>query len=125
MRAPPESLIPIDGAPYLHGEIHDLADLLGEHLAQRAAEHREVLREDEHLPPDHRPVAGDDRVAVGAAVHHPEVRLAVANVAVELHERPRVAQLLRALSREQAAFVPPLLHCALAAGVERLVAQLA
>ena len=77
------------------------------------------------LRPKIGPVAGDDRVAVRAPVHHPEVRLAVADVAVELDERARVAELLRALAREQAAFVAPLLHRALAAGVQRLVAQLA
>src|SRR5205807_8718022 len=66
---------PDHGTAVLHGEIHGLADLLGEHLAQRAAEHGEVLREDEDLPPEHRAVAGDDGVAVWAAIHHPEVRL--------------------------------------------------
>src|SRR5207247_6596629 len=96
---------PDDRTAVLHGEIHHLADLLREHLAQRAPEHGEVLREDEDLATEHRPVAGHNRIAVGAAVHHPEVRLAMANVAVELHEGLRIAQQLCALSREQAAFL--------------------
>ncbi len=33
----------------LEGEVHDLVDLLGEHLAEGAAEEREVLAEDEDL----------------------------------------------------------------------------
>src|SRR2546422_4898217 len=32
------------------GEVHDLADLLGVRLGERAAEHREVLREHVHQP---------------------------------------------------------------------------
>src|SRR5581483_2161016 len=105
-------------------EVHHLADLLGEHLAQRPAEHGEVLREDEHPAPEDRPVAGDDSVAVRAPLHHPEVRLAVAHVAVELDEGAGVAQLLGALAREQPTLVPPPLDGLLAAGVERLAAQL-
>ena len=99
--------MPITGQPYFDREVHHLADLLGEDLAQRAAEDREVLREDEDLAAEDRPVAGDDGVAVRAAVHHPEVRLAVADVAVELDERARVAELLGALAREQPPLVAP------------------
>ena len=46
-------------------------------------------------------VAGDDRVADGPPLDHPELGLAVADVAVELDERARVAQLLGPLAREQ------------------------
>src|SRR5436305_555085 len=46
-------------------------------------------------------------------------------IAVELDERALVAQPLGALAREEAAFVAPLLHRAIAARVQRLVAQLA
>ena len=115
---------PDDRAAVLHCEIHHLADLLGEDLAERAAEDGEVLREDEDLAPEHRPVAGDDGVAVGPLVHHPEVRLAVAHVAVELDERARIAELLGALAGEEAALVAAPLHRALAAGVQRLLPQL-
>ena len=40
---------PDDRGADLEGEVHQLVDLLGEHLAERAAEDREVLREHEHL----------------------------------------------------------------------------
>src|SRR5207237_7923662 len=83
------------------GQVHHLADLLGEDLREAAAEDGEVLREDEDLAPEDRAVAGDDGVAVRAALHHPEVRLAVADVAVELDERARVAESLGPLAREE------------------------
>ena len=47
----------------LHREIHDLADLLGVRLRQRATEDREVLAEDEDDPTVDLAVAGDDAVA--------------------------------------------------------------
>ena len=46
-----------------HGEVHHLANLLRHRFGQRAAQHREVLRIDEDLPPVHLAVAGDNRVA--------------------------------------------------------------
>ena len=49
------------------------------------------------------PVAGDDRVAERPPLGHPEVRLAMAHVAVELDERARVAELLGPLAGEQLA----------------------
>ena len=64
MRAPPESLIPITGQPYVTARSMTL-HLLGEDLRERAAEDREVLGEDEHLPAEDRPVAGDDGVPHG------------------------------------------------------------
>ena len=44
------------------GEVHHLVDLLGEHLAQRAAEDGEVLAEHEHLAAVDGAPAGDDAV---------------------------------------------------------------
>src|SRR5581483_4253911 len=84
----------------------------------------EVLREEEDLAAEDRAVAGDDGVAVRAAVHHPEVRLAVADVAVELDERARVAELLSALAGEQPALLATPRDRLRAARVERLLAQL-
>ena len=99
---------PDDGAADLDGHVHHLADLLGEDLAQRAAEHGEVLREHAHRPAEHRAVARDDRVTPGALLAHPELDLTVAHETVELDERPRVEQPLdaapaRAASRARAA----------------------
>ena len=61
------------GAPTLHGQVHDLADLLGVRLGQRAAEDREVLAEDEHQPSVDGAVAGDDAVAQDALLVEAEV----------------------------------------------------
>ena len=112
-------------AAELRREVHHLADLLGEDLGEAAAEDREVLREDEDLAAEDRPVAGDDRVAVGTALEHPEVRLTVADVAVELHERSRVEQPHDPLAGEELARLAVLRNCLLVAGVKRLVAKLA
>ncbi len=114
---------PDHGAAVLRRQVHHLADLLGEHLAQRAAEDREVLAEHEDLAAEDRAVAGDDRVAVRPALEHPEVRLAMAHVAVELDERPRIAELLGALAREQLPCFLVLRDRLLGARVLRLVAQ--
>jgi hypothetical protein len=91
-------LIPIDRAADLGRQVHDLAHLLGHDLAQRAAEDREVLREDAHAPAVDRPVPGDHRVAPRPVALHVEVRGAVAHVGVELLEGARVEQLLDPLA---------------------------
>jgi len=67
-------------------------------------------------------VAGDDRVAEGPPLAHPELDLAVPHVAVELHERARVEQLLDPLAREQLALRALPLDGALARLVRRLLA---
>jgi hypothetical protein len=72
MRAPPESLSPITGAPFLHREVHDLADLRRVRLGERAAEHGEVLREHVDEPAVDAAVAGDHAVAVGALLLEPK-----------------------------------------------------
>src|SRR5207249_2656453 len=94
-----------DGAAELERQVHHLADLLGEDLAQRTAEHREVLGEDEDLAAEDRPVAGDNRVPVRPPLEHAEVRLAVPHVAIELDERARIQQLEEPLAREQLALL--------------------
>src|SRR5699024_8334896 len=66
-----------DGAADLHGEVHDLGDLLAEDLTEGAAEDREVLGEDGHLPTVDGAVPGDHAVAVGAVGLLAEVRRAV------------------------------------------------
>src|SRR4029453_19655759 len=82
---------------------HHLADLFREDLRERAAEDGEVLGEDEDLAVEDRPVAGDDGVAPGTLVHHPEVRVPVTDVAVELDEAAGVQELLQPLTGEQLA----------------------
>ena len=71
------------------------------------------------------PVARDDGVSPRASLAHFELDLAVAYVAVELHERTGVEELLEALPGEQLALGALPLHGLLGALVERGVAQLA
>src|SRR3546814_20880589 len=82
----------------LGGEVHHLVDLLGEHLAEGAAEHSEVLAEYEHLAAVDRAPAGDHAVGVGALLQTAVVG-AVAGEHVELVERPGVEQELRSEER--------------------------
>ena len=73
-----------------HGEVHHLADLLGEHFAERPAQHGEVLREEEDLAPVDRGPAGDDAVAEKELLVEPERGGAVDREAVEFDERIRI-----------------------------------
>jgi hypothetical protein len=86
----------------LDGEVHHLVDLLGEHLAERSAEHREVLREDEHLAAVDGAPTRHDAVGVGA-LEQAAVVGPVAGEHVELVERPLVEQELDALAGEHLA----------------------
>src|SRR5262249_18982301 len=112
-----------DGAPVLHGQVHDLADLLREHLRERAAEHREVLREDEDLAAQDGSVPGDHGVPPGPVVTHPELDLAMTDEAIELDARARVEELLYPLAREQLAALSLTLDVALTRMVARVAAQ--
>ncbi len=89
---------PDDRAPDLHGEVHDLADLLGVSPGEGAAEHREVLCEDEDLATLDEPVAGDDPVAGDLLGLHAEVDAAVRLELVDLHEAAWVEEQLDALA---------------------------
>ena len=82
----------------LHGVIHDLADLLGVRLGERAAEDREILAEDEHHPAVDRAVAGDHAVARHGLLVHAEVVAAVPLEHVPFLERIGVEQELDALA---------------------------
>ena len=86
------------GAADLGRQVHDLAHLLGHHLAERAAEDGEVLAEDADRAAVDRAVAGDDGVAPRPVLLHVEVVRAVADERVELLERAGVEQLLDALA---------------------------
>ena len=79
-------------------QVHDLAHLLGHHLAERAAEDREVLGEDADAAAVDRAVAGHHRVAPRAVLLHVEVVRAVAHERVELLEGAGVEQLLDPLA---------------------------
>src|SRR6476619_4531155 len=75
-----------DRAAGLHGEVHDLDDLLAEDLPERAAEDGEVLSEHAHLPAVDGAVAGHHAVAVRAVLLHAEGGRAVPGPLVELDE---------------------------------------
>jgi hypothetical protein len=97
---------PDDGRADLHGEVHDLADLLRVGPAERAAEDGEVLREDERLAPVDEAVARDDAVAEDLLLLHAEVGAAVDDEPIELDEAAGIEQQVDSLARrELAAFV--------------------
>ncbi len=99
---------PTTGAPDLDREIHDLADLGGIGLGQRAAEDGEILGEDEDRPSIDPAVAGDDAVARRGAVSHAEIGTAVLDERVGLLEAALVEKLFDALAgRQLALFVLP------------------
>ena len=112
-------------APDLDGHVHDLADLLGEHLRERAAEDREVLGEHADGAAEDRSVAGDDGVAERPVLAHPEFDLAVLDEPVELDERARVEQQLDPLAGEELAVLTLPRDRPLRRRVRRGLAQLA
>ena len=112
------------GAPTLHGQIHDLADLFGVRLRQRATEHREVLAEHEDESTIDRAVAGDDAVAQVALAVQAEIGCAMSHERVELDERIRVEQQLQPLARRQLAALVLLVDALLAAAEQTLGAHL-
>ena len=63
-----------DGRPVLHGQVHDLADLLGVGAGERPAPDGEVLGEDEDEPVLDPAVPGHDAVAEDLRLFHAEVR---------------------------------------------------
>ena len=83
----------------LRREIHDLADFSGVRLRQRAAEHREVLREDERRSTVDPTRSGHDPVPGNPLVLHVEVVTLVDDELVHLHEGPGVQQELEPLAR--------------------------
>jgi hypothetical protein len=82
----------------LHGEILNLHDLLRMRLAERAAEHREVLGEGEDGAAVDGAPAGDDAVPRNLGLLHAELGRAVLDEHVELLERALVHQELHALA---------------------------
>ncbi len=87
----------------LHRQVHDLADLLGVRLRQRAPEDREVLAVDEDQSPVDGPVARDDAIAEDALPVGAELRGPVGDERVELREGAVIEQEVQALARRQLA----------------------
>ena len=92
---------PDDRSAVLHRQVHDLADLLGVGLRQRAAHHREVLGEDVDQAAVDRPVPAHHTVAGDALALHPEVVAAVDHQRIHLDERAGIEQQVDALVRRQ------------------------
>ena len=103
MRAPPESLRPITGAPTFIAWSITLQIFSACASRERAAEDGEVLAEDEDEPPVDHPVAGDDAVARRPVGLHAEVVAAVLDEHVPFLERAGVEQQLDALARGELA----------------------
>ncbi len=112
-----------DRRAVLHRQIHDLADLFRVRLAQRAADHGEVLREDVHQAPVDRAVPGDHAVAQDLARQVADVAPALDDEAVQLGERALVQEQLEPLARGQLALGMLRLDALLAAAQTRCVFQ--
>src|SRR6185503_8773188 len=109
-----------DRRPVAHRQVHDLADLLGERLGQRTAEHREILREHVDEPSVDSTVAGHDAVAVILLLIQTEIARAVDHKAIELDERTFVEEKVEALARRELSFRVLCLDASLAASLLRL-----
>ena len=107
--------MPITGRADLDRPVHDLADLLGVSLGQGAAEHGEVLAEDEHQPAIDRAVAGHDAVTRHLLVGHAKIVATMLDEHVRLLEGVRVEQELDALAGGELAALVLRLDPALAA----------
>ena len=88
-----------DRAAVVLGQIHDLDHLLGERLAQRAAEDGEILREDGDLAAVDRAEPGHDAVAVGPLLVHAETIGAVLHEGIEFDEGIGIEQRQHPLAR--------------------------
>ena len=111
-----------DRAADLQRVVHHLDDLGAVDLAERPAEHREVLAEHADRAAVYRAVPGDHAVAVRPVLFDAEVGGPVPGELVELHERARVQQLLDPLPRGQLSPRVLLPHRLRGAGVHGLLA---
>ena len=93
-------------------------------LRERAAEHGEILGEDEHGAAVHRAPAGDHAVAGDLRFLHAEIARTVLDEHVELLERVAVQQELDALARGELAALVLRLDALLAAAAARIGAAL-
>ena len=101
-------------------QVHHLVDLLGEHLAERAAEDGEVLAEDADPPAVDGAEAGDHAVGVGAVVLQPHAVGPVPGQHVELLEGALVEEVVDPFPGRHLALGVVALHRGLAARVQRL-----
>ena len=119
MRAPPESLRPITGAPTFIAWSMILQIFSAWASRKRAAEHGEILAEHEHQPAVDRAPAGHHAVAGDLLLGHAEIARAVLDEHVPFLERALVEQHLEALARGELALAVLRLDAALAAAGPR------
>ena len=110
------------GYAHAQRQIHHLADLFGEHLAQRPAEHRKILREQADRPAVDRAVAGDHAIAKRPALLHAEGAGAVNRKGIQLDKRARIEQRVNPLTRSQLAARALALGCLWVGGAGLLAA---
>jgi hypothetical protein len=99
------------------GQIHHLVDLLGEHLAQRTAEHGEVLAEHTDAPAVDGAESGDHAIGVRAVVLQAHTVGPVAGQHVQLLERTLVEEVVDAFPGGHLALGVVLLHRAGGPGI--------
>src|SRR5690606_29376283 len=97
-----------DGCSVLERQVHDLHDLLGVRLGERAAEYREVLAEHVDQPAMDRAPSGNDPVAQVLLLLEPERSRAMRHEAIELDEAALVQQQVEPFARRELA---PLVLC--------------
>gem|GEM_PF-4879990 len=81
--------------PGFQGQVHDLADLLGMHLAQAAGPGGEILGIGKHRPAVDQAVPRDDTIGGDFHVFHAEVHAAVGHERVNLPEGTGVEQFIQ------------------------------
>mmetsp|Transcript_46039 Transcript_46039/g.104903 ORF Transcript_46039/g.104903 Transcript_46039/m.104903 type:complete len:552 (+) Transcript_46039:582-2237(+) len=94
-----------DRGAHEHSLVHDFLDLERLRLAERAAQDREVVREDEDEAPVDEALPGDDRVAGVLVLLHAELRAAVLQELVVLEEGTLIDEDGEALARAQLPFL--------------------
>ena len=94
-----------DGRAHLHRQVHDLDDLGGVGLRERAAEDGEVLGEGVDRASLDAAGAGDDAVAGHDLLVHPEVEAAVGDELVDLVEGAGIEEQIDPLARRELAGV--------------------
>ena len=86
------------GSPHLHGQIHDLPNLVGMLLTKGAALYGEVLGKGIDQTPIHRTVAGDNTLTRQVFLVLAEVGAAMLHKHIQLYERTFIEKLLDALT---------------------------
>ena len=106
----------------LHGQVHDLANLLCMRFAQRAAEDGKVLgKHIDHATIDRAPT-GDDAVAGDDGIRHAEIGGPMGDEHVIFFERPRIEQHVEAFAGGELALAMLGIDAALTAAEPRFAA---